>query len=324
MINFATKEDIKMPKGGLILEERTEKDYILGSKDPKNFGKVVLAGGHWRNYTPVQEIQRVADGDTYGCTGFSDNNIDEFIHRCKYGMEINISDMYVVVGSGTRQGVGNTMKAPAEFKRKGFVMESDYPYSRSMTLNEFYAPIPQRIFDLASKCIYDSGYLFTNSSGQNELLSALEVSPVKVAIEGSYVFDSNGRLKTTGSGYNHAVVIFDYELDGNGNVLEWWIFDSETQQYIKARGDYAFLSPMVKFLEKKTLKMYKKIGQAGIGFVNELKDGLILWTDGVDSLGRPVIGGSIFKTMGLSYNLAEPCEEWPLPIVGYASVKPNL
>lgn len=255
-IIFATPETIVQPVGSLILEPRSEKDHILGAYDPKGMGKVVLEGGHWAPFAPAVEIQRVSDGDTYGCTCFSDNNIDEFIHKCKYNEEIDISDMFVTVGSGTIRGRGNSMKAAPEFKRKnGLLFEAEYPYSRTMTLDEFYKTLTPDLFVKAKLKLdlYDTGYLFTNGTGQQSLLDALQVSPLKVAIEGRYVFDAQGRLKNSGTDYNHAVVVFDYVLDANGSVVEWWLFDSESQQFVKARGDYAFLSPMVKFLEKKTL-----------------------------------------------------------------------
>jgi hypothetical protein len=336
-IQFVDPKHVKQPKGSLILEERVGEDYVMGGdkpNNPKKLGKTVLKGGHWRDFAPGHEIQRVADGDTMGCTGYSDNNADEMLHKCKYGTEVNISDMFVVVASGTSvERGGNTMKAPAQLKHsKGWLWESEYPYSRSMTLKEFYKPITEQLMELAAVKLnfYDSNYMFLGGASQEYLLAGLEMSPLKVAIEGRYVFDNNGRLMITGSGYNHAVVLFDYELINDvlgpipGNVKEWWIFDSETEQYLKARADYAFVSPMIKFLEKKTMKMYKKNGQAAIGFVNESKDGLIMWSDGQDNLGRPVTGGSIFKTMGLSYSMAEPCDEWPLPIVGYAQVVPQV
>ena len=325
-MQFATAENVKQPKGGLILEEQAESDFVLGAKDPRNLGQVLVEDGHWAPYmTPVIEIQRVRDGDTFGCTGYSDNEIDEAIHIRKYGEEINISDMFVVVGSGNKRGVGNTMKAPAEFKRKkGFLFESEYPYFRTMTLDEFYKIITQELYVKAEEKlkIYTTGYLAANGNSQQAILDALKVSPVKIAIEGRYIFDEKNRLKFTNSGYDHAVVLFDYVMGTNGEVEEWWIRCSETEQTLKMRGDYVFVSPMVKSLSKLSM-MYKKKEQSAIGLVNESKTGLWLWTDGEDKLGK-VIGGSFFKAMGLSYSDAEPCDEWPLPIIGYASIKSNL
>ena len=60
-MNFATPETIKQPKGNLILEDLTETDYILGSKDPKNIGKVVVEDGHWARFAPIPELQKILD-----------------------------------------------------------------------------------------------------------------------------------------------------------------------------------------------------------------------------------------------------------------------
>lgn len=324
-LKFATPETVKQPTGGLILEERAETDYILGAFDPKGLGQVLIEDGHWTPYLPVQEIQRVRDGDTYGCTGYSDNNVDEFIHKRKYGYEINISDMFVVVGSGNVRGVGNTMKAPAEFKRtKGLVFESDYAYSREMTLDEFYALIPKAIYDKAeqSLTVYKTGYLSVNGTGQQTLLEALKVSPNKVAIEGRYIFDADGRIRNDGSPYNHAVVLFDYVLDSNGNVKEYWIFDSETEQFLRFRGDYAFLSPMVKFLEKKTFMLYKKLGEPALYIKHWSENLLIPFSDGV------VAGGDVFKTL---YSVTsykdlprKDVDVLPYPVASYGISTTNL
>lgn len=271
MITFADHNALKQPVGGMKLEPQVPEDYVLGANDPKNLGQIVVEDGHWAPFAPVVEIQKTKDGaDTYGCTGFSDNNCDEFIHKAKYGTEINISDKFVVVGSGTVRGIGNSMKGPAQFKHdKGFVMETDYPYAQDQTLDQFYATIQQAIYDkaLENKKLYDSGYLFVNSAGQKALLDALKVSPIKIAVQGHYVADANGRIMNIDYDYNHAVALFDYVLDSNGNVEEWWIFCSETQQFLKFRGDYAFLSPMVKFLEKKIM-FIKLVGSSAIFLPN--------------------------------------------------------
>lgn len=315
MIQFATPETIKQPKGGLILEPVAETDYILGAKDPKNLGKVLVEDGHWAKYKPRQEYQRVIDGDTYLCTAYSDDNVDEFIHLRKYGYEINISDRFVGIGSGNIRGVGNSMKAPAEFKRKnGFVFEADCPITFNMTLDQVYSKLSPDLFDKAKENlkIYESGYLAVDGTGQDTLLGALKVSPIKLAVQGNYVFNSAGRLINTGSDYNHAVTLFDYVLDDNGHVKEWWVFDSETEQDLKFDGSYAFVSPMVKFFEKKTMKLYKKIGQPAICIKHWSEPCLIAFADGI------IPGGDLFKSLYGVQNYSElpreDVEEWPYPI----------
>lgn len=314
-LQFATPETIKQPSGGLVLEPVVEGDYILGANDPKNLGEVLVEDGHWEKFLPEQEIQRVRDGDTFCCVTFSNLNVMEMLHKRKYGYEINGSDMFLGVGSGTKRGVGNGLKTVAEWKRKnGFVYEADYPYSREMNLDTFYATIPAAIYakGKAMLQVYETGYMTLGGSGQQAMLEALKVSPVQVAIEGVYVFDGQGRIKNAGNSYSHAVLVFDYVLDANGDVSEYWVFDSETEQYLRFTGSYFFASPYIHFLKKKTNMFYKKIGEPAICFKHWSEDSLVAFGDGV------IPGGDLLKSLfGISKYSELPREnvaEWPYPI----------
>lgn len=323
-IKFATQETLVQPKGSLLPDE-------VGAEvgNVATFGKTLVQGGHWSPFLQPPEQQRAIDGDTYGCTGFSDNNVDQMLHKCQYGTEIDISDRFVVVGSGTTPGVGNSMVGPAQFKKnKGFVFESDCPFPSTMTISEFYLPPAQSLFDKAKENLttYETDYIAFGIGGQQSLLDALEKSPVKIAVQGSYVFDANGRLQNvSGQPYNHAVVIFDYVADANGNVLEWHIDDSESRQYVKFRGDYAFTSPLIKTLEKKTMNnLFKKNGQPAIGLYIPDNGGIVLFADGVDVNGKVIAGGSVFKAAGWAYADAQHVDEWPFPIVGEFTEIPKV
>ena len=315
-IKWATAENVRQPKGGLILVPDAPTDYILGALDPKGLGQVLVEDGHWAKFLPEQEIQRVSDGDTYMCTAYSDNNVDEMIHKRKYGFEINLSDRFVGVGSGNVRGQGNSMKAPAEFKRKnGVVMEVDCPITRDMILDQVYAPLSAELLAKGKENlnVFDNGYLSVAGTGQTVLLEALKVSPIKVAIEGNYVFDSSGKIKNTGEGqYNHAVTLFDYVKNESGYVQEWWIFDSETEQFLRFSGSYAFISPLVKFFSRKTLKLLKKKGQSAICLKHWSEPALIAFSDGA------IPGGDLFKSIYgvLHYSELprEDVDEWPYPI----------
>lgn len=319
-MEFVNPNSVKQPAGGLILEERKETDYLLGANDPKNLG-VAINDGHWAKYAeqlPI-EIQRVIDGDTYCCTAFSDNNIDEMLYLAQYGEQIDISDMFVGVGSGNRRGVGNTMKAPAEFKRKsGFALEAEYPYSRTMTLDQFYSPIPQRVYALAEPRnnkgnLFESGYLDVGDTSDKGMLEALKVSPIKIAIEGNYVFDGSGRLMNTGSAINHAVVWFDYVLADstkgpiNGNILEKWIYCSETAQFLKMRGDYRVVAPMVKTFKKKAPRLVKWAASPAV--FAEFWDGSLASIDDSkekNKNGTPLLtGGDLVKLLAGNYSNAK-------------------
>lgn len=289
-IKFATEETIKQPKGALILEEPKAEDWVLGGLGDQKLGASILKGGHWAPFVPaISEIQTAADGDTYGCTCFSDNNIDETLCIFQYKEEINISDRDVTVGSGTKRGVGNTMTAAPEFKRKNsFLLEDEMPFPRTMTLDEFYAT--KRTFEqkqvAESRLLkYSGNYFWVRDLSQKGLLSAIETSPLKVAIEGAYYFDENGRIKNAGGPYSHAVMVFDYLLDAQGNVTEWWVMDSENSQYIRLRGDYKFGAVMVKTFQKKNTK-FKVSGNP-----------LVLQLDPVSRTLVPYLSGTVYKVL---------------------------
>lgn len=293
-MKFVQPDKVRQPQGGLILTEPAPTDYILGSKDPKNIG-VGISDGHWAKAAervPI-EIQRVADGNTFGCTVFADNTIDEILSVYQYNEEVDISDRLVNKMSGTIRGQGNSMKASAEWKRKnGWVWEKEWPYNRQMTLDEFYADIPQEILDKAKMMlnIYETGYLDVPGTNNATTIKALTVSPIKIAIEGFYLFDSDGRLRNSTTGYNHAVVLIDFKAI-NGKVEEYWVYDSETDQFLKMRGDYIFKAPIVKTLKKKPMpKLYKKKGEPAIYALDPETSTLVPFMSGV------VAGGRFFKT----------------------------
>lgn len=334
-IEFVTKqEDLKIPKGGLILTERKPEDYIFGASPVKQ--KILRPDGQHDNYLPVVEIQRLRDGvgeDTFWCVTYSRNNCLEITHKEKYGHEINMDDQYIAIGSGTIRGRGNTVIAPAEWGRKnGFINEKDR-IRRAKTMDEIYVPVTAEELAEGKRSLEFYQFFYEwlplisgeQHSSVKTLMDALQYAPVQASVDGSaYRFNPQGYIGEFRN-YTHEIVIFGYEKD-----RYWKIFDSETQQPLKFAWDYPFGFPMLHSIEKKTMKMYRKkenLAQGyngkAIGFVNELGDGLILWSDGQDNVGRTVTGGSIFKTMGFNYSLAEPCDEWPLPIRGYAKVGPQ-
>lgn len=313
MIEFATKESIKQPTGSLTPMMGGFGVGVLNVKQALSKYKQV-GDGHYANVTQKinNENQRLTDGDTFGCTGFADNNQDEILFAEQHGEVIDISDKFVVVGDGTQPNVGNSMDAPATFKeKKGFVFENEYPFSNSETLQHFYQPIGRNVYDLAATRVplYERDHDFVSQTDANSLVQLFKISPLKVAVQGHYVFDENNRIMNIDYPYNHAIVLFDFVLNPDGTVLEFWGRCSETAQYLKIRGDYKFESPMIKKFKKKIMtKLFRKAGQRAIGFLDVDSQSLILFADGA------VTGGQLFKDFGFTYEMAQEVPEWPYPV----------
>lgn len=287
-MKFATPETIKQPTGGLVLEKKQNQDCILGGTKTLDW-EVLVSKGHWSEYAPPAELQKNSRGDVYGCVSFSYNNAHEFIYKKRYNEDLNKSDRFIVVGSGTVPYQGNSKRTVAEWGRKNFwVNEEQWPYTPTMTVDEYYndRKVPSELLKEGQKLspLYSIEYQWLVGNGTGHILTGLEFSPVQVDVE-NYVFNQKGYIKNSNTGYVHEVIIFDYE---EGEC--WWVFDSESLQFIKFDWNYNFGSPMIHSLKKKFMpKLYKKNGESAIYFLNP-EDGLLVpFSDGV------IEGGSLFK-----------------------------
>lgn len=315
-IIFATPDTVQQPTGGLILIEREEQDHVLGATGYTGYDfDILVTDAHWSPFAPVAELQTTKYGDLFGCVSFSKNNAKEFIHKKRYLEEINCSDVFLTVGSGTIRNQGNSKKAVAEWDRlNGFVLEAQYPLLPDMNLDQVYQPIPKNLLidGIKSLEIFESLYKWLTDNKPSTILTGMTFSPVQVDIEGRYVFNSKGYVMNTGVGYTHEVLIFDFEPKEC-----WYVFDSERLQYLKFDWNYSFGSPMIHAWKKKVMKnLYRKLGQKAIGLYVPDVGGLYLYRDGIDNTGVTVAGGSVFKALGYTYDLAQKVDEWPYPVKG--------
>lgn len=305
-MEFAEVSKVKQPSGGLKLESPEERDYILGAL-VTNFVKQKT--NRYRDLLPKIELQRNKNGDTYLCVTFSLNNVHEILYRIQYGTEINFSELFVGIGSGSVRGQGNGKRTVAEWKRKnGFVWEEDYPYTLEMTLDQVYQALTKELLEKGKQnlSLYEFGYQWLPSNSPQQLLEGLWYSPLQVDVE-RYSFNDKGYIVNSGTGYIHEVVIFDYE---EGKC--WWVFDSESNQFLKFDWNYNFGSPMIHSLKKKNMaKIYKKKGEPALYFLNPKDQKLVSFSDGV------ITGGDLFKTLFVEYYFEE-FDELPYPVADYS------
>ena len=239
-----------------------EKDYCYLGGESKIKRKILQSNSRWRDFMPIYELQRNRKGDVFGCVSFADNNIDEFLHKRKYGSEININDRVVVVGSGTKPNIGNNPTAVSEWKRKnGIVLgEEKWPYTKDMTVTEYYNNyvVPAHLLKEGKENlkVYSHGYEWVDyaffkgakTTSSENIIKGMQYSPIEASVHGLYEYDDNGYVKWTGKGYTHEIAIFDYDDYG------FWVFDSEAETIVKFRRDYPFGWPLIKYFEKKTIK----------------------------------------------------------------------
>lgn len=316
-IVFATEETIVQPSGtGLIVEAPQEQDHVLGATGPEF--EVLVPTGQWDDFMPIGELQRNGRGDTFMCVSFSCNNAHEFLHSRLYKEEINKSDTFLGVGSGTVQGRGNSKRTVAEWNRlNGFVLESDRPFitgqgQADTFINDAYAPLTQELRGKGLKQLeyYTFNYKWLPDNGVNSIKVGLTMSPVQVDVLGSYKIDAGGLViwDKYNPTYAHEVLIFGYE---EGKC--WHVFDSESDQFLRFAWGYPFGSPMIHSIKKKMkIQLYKKAGQSGIAFKHVSEPSMIVFS------GGSVEGGALFQSL---YGITDFSQiplievaEWPFPV----------
>lgn len=217
------KEYNKPLKSGVILEDIVAEDWIFGAGAIDM--EVKVADGNWVKYLPSNEKQRQGF-ESMCCTNFSsttaieilftrlikENKIsstnlkwladNKYFDKAGY---INFSDRFDAIVSGTRPSVGNSLKAPAEAKRKmGLIPEAMLPWVDNQ--NEYFDKnkITQKMYALGAEFLnrfainYEMVY-------EKDIKDALKVSPVAGACFAWNGTDVNGVFVKVNNQINHAI-----------------------------------------------------------------------------------------------------------------------
>jgi hypothetical protein len=138
---------------GLIVEAPRPEDWVFGGVSGAT-GPVIFPDGHgWFKFRPTSENQRNRNFDSFSCVTFSClKSLSYYIKAC-YGLDMDFSERFTAVMSGTVPGRGNSIRNVLESIRKqGFVLESDYPsMTDSMTEAQWFAYPPKSVRDKALK-----------------------------------------------------------------------------------------------------------------------------------------------------------------------------
>jgi len=323
-IVFATPETIIQPKDcGLVIEAPLiEQDHVLGGLIGGTEFSIQLPGGHWAPYAPEPELQRNDLGDLFMCVSFAINNVDEFLIKKQFGDVINFADTALGSGSGTIRGRGNSKRTVAEWKRKnGCMLEGDRPYTAKTTLDDAYKALTKAELEKCKKQLdfYQFPWKWVGDNSAKEMLKGLEFSPLAVDVLVSYPTNKDGYVvwDKYNPVYAHEVVLFDYEPNKC-----WWIFDSETEQYLKFAWDYPFGSPMIRAVPSNMrIQLFKKKGHAAICVKHFSEPSLIAFSGGSvsgDDLFKSIYGVSDFKSIPI-----KEVDELPFPIRHLINTNPQ-
>ena len=301
------EEELIQPSGSLVIEEVSQDAHLLGRAIQL---EEICPEMDWYNMSIEVEIQKVkGNADLYNCVNNSNTNVLEFVDKKRTGKELNFSEMYSAVDSGTQPGKGNSFERVFEKTRTNFVAwEDEFPTMRDKTVEENY----RKISDGLKKRVKERGkdyevrYQFLGSQQDAYAYEqALKISPVTVAVEGRYIW-KNGVVVNAGGSYNHAVVYLGMK-DGKKIV-----FDSESKQVVPFHKDYKFMFPAVHSIKRiNMIKTYKKHNDPTICVKVEGEDSMMAFANG------DIAGGKLFKSIyGVEYKEVPRTyvDDWQYPI----------
>lgn len=206
-------------------------DWVFGGftgirSDEKNIG------GQWFDYLPIMESQVINDFDSWFCTSFSTLNCLEILHKWKTGIEMNWSDAYSAILSGTVPNGGNSVQVVCDtIKDFGLVLESDFPLAWHEGIK-----VPQEVIDKGKKWFdtYALNYEAvrpTRENYQGDVIKALEHSPLAVSV----AYANGEGVLNPKTIKNHVVSLIGYQYG------EYWlIMDSYQMKVKKYAWDYRF------------------------------------------------------------------------------------
>ncbi|MAH44115.1 hypothetical protein CL614_10440 [archaeon] len=228
------RKKLQLPPSSFIPEEPGENDAF----DDEVFGSMEFGSRpskDWRKFRPVHEIQSYGD-----CVSFSRLNCAESQAKIDgvtddNGEELNFSDLYLAVKSGTSQR-GNSLKRVAEYARKhGIVLEKFCEYTRSWG---------QRASRVASTPSYAKRYKLGNyawvkrdSKGldRNYIKNSQEKGPIQIGVGLGETYRYAGEVITPPKNISvwHAL-----ESDYTDEVDQVYAYDHYNRANVVFSADY--------------------------------------------------------------------------------------
>jgi hypothetical protein len=215
------EKEIKPIKSGVIIEPLIETDWSLGSS---GLAVDILEDGDWTQFLPSNEKQR-RFFESMSCTNFSSTTAVEiiFTYLIKKDLlskedldwlsekgyfdengNINFSDRYDAIGSGTNPNSGNTLKAPADFKHKyGLIPEKMLSWTDDEDAYFDKKAVTPAMLNLGQEFIkrFPINYEFAYES---QIKSAYKKAPLAGACF-AWPDPENGVYPANNYGINHAI-----------------------------------------------------------------------------------------------------------------------
>jgi hypothetical protein len=167
-----------MKNTGVILGQR-DTDWIGGAIQYE----VMAPDGNWRQFLSVGERQHSPGADTMSCVSFSALNAIEVQHKQQTGREVNYSDRFTAVMSGTTRQGNYLWKVADSIRKDGVLLEEDYPAPVNYTWDEYHQLPSLELINKAKLWLnnWEINYEWVDITLEN-MLYHLKHAPLQVVI----------------------------------------------------------------------------------------------------------------------------------------------
>lgn len=163
---------------GFVEPQITDDQYqVFGSFSnlPKT---VVQRDGDWSPYRPAYEAQSNNNFDTHGCVTFGTENAIEYWMKKVFGLDINYSDRFIYILSGSRPPGSDPQHICEVIRDKGLIEEKLLPFVE--TFEEYIQPdpMPENLLEKGrewkSKFAFKHEWVFTGYKPKAERIALLK------------------------------------------------------------------------------------------------------------------------------------------------------
>lgn len=193
-----------MPAGGFVRPSITPDNHVLGDASAP-FPRIAPG----RAWAPVAGERQDLKFETWNCTAFGATDQIEMYMRQVFGADVNYSDRWVGIISGTKEGGNDPQVVYEAIRKNGLVLESSLPWSGDLSgVEEYYSfkgadEAELRAeglrwlaeFDFAHKWAFREGDPWERRMAAME--DGLEMSPLAIAVY-AWEEDASGRYVADG------------------------------------------------------------------------------------------------------------------------------
>lgn len=246
-----------------------ERAYKLGAIE---LPKISLRpDGQWGQYTPIDELQHTPNYDTYGCTIYGTENIQQTMERCIFGKTQEYDERYNYNIVKISPPGADPHDAAESFRNDG-VISGLLPMTSTYEEYSKPRPVPTSIlakgiahpYELRHQWLWTKPQTKTNRT--NLIKEHLQYSPLGVSVTAWK--EKNGVYVDDGKRNTHWTMLYGYNDKG------WLIYDSYAPHRKILSFDHSIECckryQLVQSTRKQQLSLFQKVLQALFSWTNLL------------------------------------------------------